>query len=80
MSAAEMTANGGKISAGVAKLVDEAVDELLAGQRLLLDLQREVQPAALHSGETKTVSATDIWLKLESIDDRIHNALAKLGA
>lgn len=74
MSAAEMTANGGKVPSGVARLVDDAISELHMAQRLLRTLQDRFVP-----GGDMTVDAMDVWHRLEAIDDRLHNALAKLG-
>jgi hypothetical protein len=71
MSAAEMALQGPR---RVAELIDEAVSELQTAQRLLVELQHMFLP----HGE-KTVDAGRVWHRLETIDDRIHNALSKLG-
>ncbi len=67
MSALEMTANGEKISGGAAKQIDDAIGELLAAQRLVAALQERCEVG------------DRLWHKLETIDDRLHAALSKLG-
>lgn len=62
-----------------AALIEDAISELRQAQSLLRDMQQAHGPVALHSGETVTISRTTIWQQLESIDDRIHDALTKLG-
>jgi hypothetical protein len=63
----------------IAELCDEAVGELKVAQRLLAELQRPYAPATWGAGTLTTVDVEQLWHRLESIDDRIHNALGKLG-
>ncbi len=74
MSAAELTANGENISAGAAQKIDEAIGRLLDAQRMVCALQEQFVPFG-----DMTVDACTIWNKLETIDDRLHEALSKLG-
>lgn len=68
MSALEMTANGQKISAGAAQKIDEAIGELVEAQRLVAEIQR-----------VYSIPGDHIWHRLETVDDRLHEALSKLG-
>lgn len=77
MSALEMTANGERISGGAAQKIDEAIDHLTTAQQVLRDLQDTVDSASCREDMLLTPQA--IWHRLETIDDRIHDALSKLG-
>lgn len=47
--------------------IEEAIDELRKAVRLVADLQADC------------VIGDSLWHKLETIDDRLHDALTKLG-
>lgn len=67
MSALEMAANGERISVGAAQKIDEAIAEVLMAQRLVAQLQDGCEVG------------DSLWHRLETIDDRLHDALSKLG-
>lgn len=56
--------------------IQTACNELSVAQRLVAELQTQCGPAV--KGPPAIVSAT-LWHRLESIDDRLHEALTKLG-
>lgn len=76
-----MTANGEKISAGAAGQIDEAISQLLEAQRLVANLQRACTLGGVlpQPGDREAFNLYQLWHKLETIDDRIHEALSKLG-
>lgn len=76
MSALEMTANGEVITAGAAQKIDEAIGLLHAAQGLIAGMQEQCN---LHQPADLIWSSSQVWFRLESIDDRIHEALSKLG-
>lgn len=77
MSALEMTANGERITSGAARQIDEAIGHLTTAQQILQDLQLMVNRATCK--EDLEITPHSLWHRLETIDDRIHDALSKLG-
>ena len=77
MSALEMTANGEKITSGAARQIDDAIGHLTRAQETLRDLQLVIDEAP-EASELK-LTPRQIWHRLETIDDRIHDALSRLG-
>lgn len=74
-----MTANGGKISPSIAKLVDEAIGQVLEAQRLIAELQSTCNSRHDDEDARPQITNLNLWNRLESIDDRLHDALTKLG-
>lgn len=56
--------------------IQAACDELSTAQKMVAELQTQCGPAV--KGPPAIISAT-LWRRLESIDDRLHEALVKLG-
>lgn len=81
MSAAELTANGGTISPDIAKRVDEAINQVLEAQQRVAKLQVEICIGGVlpEPGDKLEMNTFQLWHMLETIDDRLHEALSKLG-
>jgi hypothetical protein len=56
--------------------IQTACSELARAQKLVAELQTQCGPAV--KGPPVIGSAT-LWARLETIDDRLHEALVKLG-
>lgn len=74
-----MTANGQKITAGAAAQIDAAIANLLDAQRLVAGLQEQIRPMGARTNGLAVTDTNALWHALETIDDRIHEALSKLG-
>lgn len=59
---------------GAATLVEHAISQLHSAQKLLRKLQEQFVPHG-----DKVVDAGAVWHALETIDDRLHDALGALG-
>lgn len=62
--------------------IHDAVDELTAAQKLITGLE-EACTVMANTGKLNTsgvVALYEVTKKLEDIDNRLHNAITKLGA
>ena len=77
MSAAEMTANGQQIP-GAVEQIEDAIGMILHAQALVEELQDLVRQGICDTSNPEA-SGNAVRRRLETIDDRLHDALSKLG-
>ena len=65
---------------GAARQIEEAISQMHEAQKLLAQLQEQFTTGGtMGHGEPKLVDCDKVWHALESIDDRLHDALGALG-
>lgn len=69
-----------KPAGGAAQLLEHTIDQLTQAQKLLRELQEMFAPGGpfILAGRT-SADTTKVWHALETIDDRLHDALSALG-
>ncbi len=63
----------------VMQALQEAVEELHEAQKLIAGLQEICGPVNGLGDETPNITTRALWNRLETIDDRIFDALSRMG-
>ncbi len=63
----------------VMRALQEAIEELHQAQKLIAELQLVCGPLQGLGDETPNITTHALWNRLETIDDRIFDALCQMG-